>query len=1276
MVGLTVVYGDATRDHDGAALTLLQQERTTHPQDQVFIVVPDQMKFEAEVHFLQGFAGNSGEPFAAGNVQVFSVSRLAWYFLRNDPAMQRAMFSSAGLTMLVSDLLQQIPAAQLRVFAGERNHPGFAKQLATQLIELRQGGFTPADIQTLQSQVTDSTLQAKLADLATVYTEFVHVNLENYVDPTTVTQRLVDHLRQRTDLQRTTIAFLGFDHFSAVEHELLQVLMIRMRQVIVSLVMPPAARQLVEDQEPVAPNYLYYQPVRLARRLRASARQAHVTFTWKSAPVRTLAPVLQQVAQQWDRRYTGHALLPGNPPANADYGFTVTQLMDRAHEVKWVAGQIRQLVATRHLRYRDIAVFVPSMAPYANLIEPFFAQQDVPVFVDQQHQMGSHPLVALITTLLAVYNDGQHYDFTLTVMMRLLKTELLVPAFGGDDADNRHDLGTFRATLDVVENYLLARGINHLAAWQQEWTVIPVEAGMNAADRRAADRINANANVIRQAVVDWLLPFFTQVKEAKNGTAFAQALMDFLVKSGVQTQLEGWQRTAEYVTTTTEEHFGFGGATADPTRPEQVWNQLCRLLDEYVVTLGDREFDVAVFTQLFTDGFATATYSRIPAMLDQVIVSPLNGMHLRNKKVVFVMGATAADLPGTVTQNTILSADDRTVLATQLAEDNGPQLADGADLQMATAPYRLYRDLLVATDALFVTFPVNGRDGVTYDIAPVISQVVTWLSGKIKQVRAIPAPTDSLLPYGGTAQGMLGFLIAQCRQALQEGTAALSDEWRALLHRLGTIPQARAALAGLTYVNAVLPASAPVKGETTFDPAGDKQLAPALVPLLYGERLRGSVSSIQEFWQNPYSFFLNHGLRLRPRPVFKVDPLNTGNYLHRVMEVFVKEVVAAGATLRTLPHHEFDRLFAQALTQVQQEDDFAVFHHSARNQYLQHRMNQTLHGVTGAFYRQERRRPLFPVAAETKYGGHSAPLRALHLGSGSRQMNVNGKIDRIDVVATPAGQLYYNVVDYKSSNPANNYLDHFIVRLKNGLSLQLLTYLNVLRQPNNQKKLHQLIAQAGVPAFISEAASPKLSRGSGTYVTVRSPQVGQTTVKSGTTPLTVLNDQFKYSGLFTADQDDAFLNALTATTLDITDDGQVVTRPTARPDVEQYGLGTTKNNVFKGQSKSLVLTPSDFETLLDYDLYKLDTARQLIYDGVISMYPYRLGGSNAVQQSDYQQVMLFDPVLGNTYHDLDQEVAATPRKLAAQLQALESDDQFIQFKQHTRNEQEEGTDDK
>ncbi|MFK5675521.1 PD-(D/E)XK nuclease family protein [Ligilactobacillus sp. LYQ60] len=1274
-MGLTVVYGDATRDHDRAALAMIKRERTIHPQSQVFIVVPDQVKFEAEVHFLQGLAGNSGEPFASGNVQVFSVSRLAWYFLRDDPAMQRSMFSNAGLTMLVSDLLQQIPATQLRVFAGERNHPGFAKQLATQLIELRQGGFTPADLQALQSQVTDPALQAKLADLGAVYAAFVHVDLKNYVDPTTVTQRLVDHLRHQTNLQQTTIAFLGFDHFSAVEHELIRVLLSRTRQVIVSLVMSPAARQLVEDQEMVAPNYLYYQPVRIARRLRASARQAHVTVTWQVAPGRSLAPVLQQIAQQWERRYTGQIPSAGNASAT-ECGFTVTQLMDRAHEVKWIAGQIRQLVATQHLRYRDIAVFVPSMAPYANLIEPFFTQQDVPVFVDQQHQMGGHPLVALITTLLAIYNDGQHYDFTLSAMMRLLKTELLVPKFGGDDAVKQHNLGTFRATLDVVENYLLARGINHLAAWQKEWMVVPVGSGMNPADRRAADRINRNANVIRQAVVNWLLPFFTRVKEAKSGNAFAQALMDFLVDSGVQAQLEGWQHTAEYVTTTTEEHFGFGGATADPTRPQQVWNQLCRLLDEYVATLGERKFDVSVFAQLFTDGFATATYSRIPAMLDQVIVSSLNGMHLRNKKVVFIMGATAADLPGTVTQNTILSADDRLALATRLAGDDGPQLADGADLQMATAPYRLFRDLLVATDALFITFPVNGRDGVTYDIAPVIAQVAAWLNVAVKQVRAVPAPTDSLLPYGGTAQGMLGALITQCRQALQEGTTTLSVEWRALLHRLGTIPQARAALAGLTYVNAVLPASTPVKGETTFDPAGDKQLAPALVPLLYGKRFRGSVSSIQEFWQNPYAFFLNHGLRLRPRAVFKVDPLNTGNYLHRVMEIFVKKVVTAGATLRTLPHYEFDRLFAQALVQVQQEDDFAVFRNSARNQYLQYRMNQTLHGVTGAFYRQERRQPLFPVAAETKYGGHNAPLRALHLGSGSRQMNVNGKIDRIDVVTTPDGQLYYNVVDYKSSNPTNNYLDHFIVRLKNGLSLQLLTYLNVLRQPNNYSRLHQLIEQAGISQFVSRKAPLKFYRGSGTYVTVRSPQVGQSTVKSGATPLTLLNDQFKYNGLFTKDQENTFLNALTATTLNITDDGQVVTHTTTPPNVEQYGLGTTKQNEFKGRGKSLVLTPGDFEMLLDYDLYKLDTARQLIYDGVISMYPYRLHGVNAVQQSDYQQVMLFDPALGNTYHDLDQEVAAAPRKLAAQLQALENDEQFIQFiKQHTRKK-EEATDDK
>ena len=90
------------------------------------------------------------------------------------------------------------------------------------------------------------------------------------------------------------------------------------------------------------------------------------------------------------------------------------------------------------------------------------------------------------------------------------------------------------------------------------------------------------------------------------------------------------------------------------------------------------------------------------------------------------------------------------------------------------------------------------------------------------------------------------------------------------------------------------------------------------------------------------------------------------------------------------------------------------------------------------------------MAAELGFGGKDdrVPAWEIDLGDGHK-LSLHGRIDRVDLWRDPAGDDALAVVmDYKSSSKK---LDRLLV--ENGVQLQLLAYLNVLRHWKNPQEV-------------------------------------------------------------------------------------------------------------------------------------------------------------------------------------------------------------------------------
>ena len=120
---LSFVLGTAAKDHQEVLIDQLADQLKSAPAtDTFFYIVPNHIKFQTEIEVLDQLRARQGKSsadrFAASRVQTLSISRLAWFLLRDTPVLQRPRLSIIGLTMLVAKVVQE-HEAELQLYASE-----------------------------------------------------------------------------------------------------------------------------------------------------------------------------------------------------------------------------------------------------------------------------------------------------------------------------------------------------------------------------------------------------------------------------------------------------------------------------------------------------------------------------------------------------------------------------------------------------------------------------------------------------------------------------------------------------------------------------------------------------------------------------------------------------------------------------------------------------------------------------------------------------------------------------------------------------------------------------------------------------------------------------------------------------------------------------------------------------------------------------------------------------------------------------------------------------
>lgn len=208
-----------------------------------------------------------------------------------------------------------------------------------------------------------------------------------------------------------------------------------------------------------------------------------------------------------------------------------------------------------------------------------------------------------------------------------------------------------------------------------------------------------------------------------------------------------------------------------------------------------------------------------------------------------------------------------------------------------------------------------------------------------------------------------------------------------------------------------------------------------------------SVSKLELFKKCPFSYFMKYGLKLNERRIYTITSLDTGSFMHSVLENFSMYLFQNGiewheilldkdkytVILDNIINSELDKTFSKYKENVK----YVIL-----KQKLKATMNKVITVVAQSF-NQSKFKP-YGYEIEFKEGSMFAPIE-IKLDN-DKIMHIIGKIDRIDTLKVN-DTIYARIIDYKSSSKSLSLED-----IKEGLSLQLITYLSsFINNLNNEK---------------------------------------------------------------------------------------------------------------------------------------------------------------------------------------------------------------------------------
>ena len=541
----------------------------------------------------------------------------------------------------------------------------------------------------------------------------------------------------------------------------------------------------------------------------------------------------------------------------------------------------------------------------------------------------------------------------------------------------------------ILENYCLKWGIKG-NKWLKEWTY----GNLTKDDEIQIKRINE----IRKIVITPLIQFKEKIDKSKKVNSITEAIYNLLIENKIDVKLEEKIKLLE-------EKGRF-----DISKEYSIsWNIVLELLDEIVLVFRDEKITFEKYAELLKIGLGNSELGKIPTTSDQIIMGDVDRSRSHKVKAIFIIGINDGVFPSVHRDEGFLNDNDRKIL-----KDNNLEIARGTLDALYEDNFNIYKALTTAEEKLYLSYSSTNSEGKSLRAAVLISKIKKIFinlkeeSDIINQVQEITNKKEAfeqllinLRKYrDGEKIDPIWFSVYNY---------FINSDWKSKLEF---------SLKGLDYTN--IP---------------DK-INKENIEKLYGNTLKTSISRLEQYKSCPFSFYLKYGLKLSEKNNFKVQAIDTGTFMHDVIDEFFETLKTSNRSVKNMEDDDIEKLINEIIEEKLKLNKNYIFTSTEKYKLLVTRLKRVILKSMKYIINSLKMSDfdVYGNEVEFKNGAEYKPI-ILDLEDG-RKVEITGKIDRIDIGQNQDGK-YIRIIDYKSSIK-NIDLNEVMY----GLQLQLLTYLD------------------------------------------------------------------------------------------------------------------------------------------------------------------------------------------------------------------------------------------
>ena len=416
-----------------------------------------------------------------------------------------------------------------------------------------------------------------------------------------------------------------------------------------------------------------------------------------------------------------------------------------------------------------------------------------------------------------------------------------------------------------LENYCRKCGIKYSKWYKEDW-----KFGENEENLK-------ELNEIRNMAIIPLLKF--KEKCYKNMTAkdLSKSIYEFLIENKIDEKLqEKANRILDEDADLASEY-------------EASFNTIIKILDEIVKIFGDEILSFEKYAELLKISLSENGLGKLPASIDEVTVGDVDRSRSHTMKIIFIVGLNDGSFPSVNNDEGFLNDGDREKLKSMNIE-----LAKTTLETLYDDNFNIYKAFTISEEKLYISYVSSDSLGEAQKPSTLLLKIKKMFPKLIEESDVVNRKSEITKKSAVFDELLLNVRNYKDGKDIDDIWFEIykifenDEEWKDKLNN---------AIKGLDFTN--IP----------------DMINKENIEKLYGDTLKTSVSKLESYKKCPFSFYLKYGLKLKEKENFKLESLDTGTFMHDVIDSFFEEIDNLGLSLKEIDENKIKEIIDKIINE-------------------------------------------------------------------------------------------------------------------------------------------------------------------------------------------------------------------------------------------------------------------------------------------------------------------------------------------------------------------------